>query len=140
MMDKCLGGGPDAPARAAEYRRRSSLFYLGKAKGLPISIDSGLRDGHAGNAVPLSQTLLAFNELARANGFPEKALSLEQIDTFTRESRVPAELGSEKEDEAGRKQAVLFRRRAGPVRLTVFDGGHSVDEPTSFRWLDSLAK
>lgn len=139
MMDKCLGGSPETPERAAEYRRRSSLFYLSKAKGLPIAIDSGLRDGHAGAAVPLSQSLLAFNELARANGFPEKALTLEEIDIFTRESRVPAELAAEKEDEAGRRQAVLFRRRAGPVRLTVFDGAHSVDVPTSFRWLDSLA-
>jgi pimeloyl-ACP methyl ester carboxylesterase len=140
MMDKCLGGPPDTPERAAEYRRRSSLFYLAKAKGLPIAIDSGLRDGHAGAAVPLRQSLLAFNELARANSFPDKALTLEQIDIFTRESRVPAELAGEKEDEPGRRQAVLFRRRAGPVRLTIFDGGHSVDVPTSFRWLDSLSK
>jgi pimeloyl-ACP methyl ester carboxylesterase len=140
MMDKCLGGPPDAPDRAAEYRRRSALFYLGKAKGLPIAIDSGLRDGHAGAAVPLRQSLLAFNELARANGFPEKALSLDEIEIFTRESRVPAELAGEKENEAGRAQAVMFRRRAGPVRLTVFDGGHSVDVPTSFRWLDALGK
>jgi hypothetical protein len=32
----------------------------------------------------------------------------------------------------------LFQRRAGLVRLTIFDGAHSVDVPTSFRWLDSL--
>jgi dipeptidyl aminopeptidase/acylaminoacyl peptidase len=140
MMDKCLGGSPETPERAAEYRRRSSLFYLSKAKDLPITIDSGLRDGHAGAAVPLSQSLLAFNELARANGFAAKALSLEDIDILTRESRVPADLAQEKENEPGRKEAVLFRRQAGPVRLTVFDGGHSVDVPTSFRWLDSLSK
>lgn len=140
MMDKCLGGPPDTPQRAAEYRRRSSLFFLNKAKGIPITIDSGLHDGHAGNAVPLSQSLLAFNELARANDFPDRTLTLEHIDIFTRESRVPAELANEKEDEPGRKQTILFRRRAGPVRLTIFDGGHSVDVPTSFRWLDSLAK
>jgi dipeptidyl aminopeptidase/acylaminoacyl peptidase len=140
MMDKCLGAAPDTPQRAAEYRRRSSLFWLKKATGIPIAIDAGLRDGHAGAAVPLSQSLLAFNELARANGFPEKSLTLEQIDIFTRESRVPAELAGEKEVEPGRKQAVLFRRGAGPVRLTIFDGAHSVDVPTSFRWLDSLAK
>jgi len=140
MMDKCLGGPPDTPERAAEYRRRSSLFYLARAKGVRITIDSGLRDGHPGGSVPLSQTLFAFNELARANGAPEKALSLEQIDIMTRESRIPAELAREKQDEPGRQQPVLFRRTAGPVRVTVFDGAHSTDIPTSFRWLDSLAK
>jgi hypothetical protein len=114
------------------------LFYLARAKGVRIAIDSGLRDGHAGAAVPLSQTLLAFNELARANGLPEKALSLEEIDIMTRESRIPPELAREKQEEPGRQQAVLFRRTAGPVRLTVFDGGHAVDIQTSFRWLDSL--
>jgi pimeloyl-ACP methyl ester carboxylesterase len=139
MMDKSFGGSPGTPERAAEYRRRSSLFYLAKAKGLPITIDSGLRDGHEGAAVPLRQSLLAFNELARANGFPASALSLEQIDILTRESRIPPELAQEKENEPGRREAVLFRRSAGPVRLTIFDGAHSVDVPTSFRWLDSLA-
>ena len=140
MMDKCLGGAPDTPERAAEYRRRSSLFYLSRAKGVRITIDSGIRDGHPGGAVPLSQTLLAFNELARANGLPEKALSLEQIDIMTRESRVPAELAAEKQDEPGRQQAILFRRTAGPVRVTVFDwaslDGHT---PTSFRWFDLIS-
>ena len=139
MMDKCFGGPPDTPEKAAEYRRRSPLFYLARAKGLRIAIDSGLRDGHAGAAVPLSQTLLGFNELARANGLPEKALSLEDIDILTRESRIPSNLAGEKQDEPGRMQAVLFRRTAGPVRLTLFDGAHSTDIPTSFRWLDSLA-
>jgi hypothetical protein len=138
MMDKCLGGPPDSPERAAEYRRRSSLYYLGRAKGLRITIDSGLRDGHPGGAVPLSQSLLAFNELARVNGSPEKALTLEEIDILTRESQIPNSLAGEREVEQERKQAVLFRRTAGPVRLTLFDGGHSVDVPTSFRWLDSL--
>ncbi len=139
MMDKCFGGSPDAPEKAAEYRRRSSLFYLARAKGVRIAIDSGLHDGHAPRGtVPLSQTLLAFNELARANGLPEKALSLEEIDILTRESRIPPELAGEKQDEPGRQQAVLFRRTAGPVRLTVFDGAHGVDIPTAFRWLDSL--
>jgi len=139
MMDKCLGP-PDTPEKASEYRRRSSLFYLSRAKGVRITIDSGIRDGHPGGAVPLSQTLFAFNELARANGMPQKALSLEQIDIMTRESRVPPELASEKQDETGRQQAILFRRTAGPVRVTVFDGGHSTDVPTSFRWFDSLDK
>jgi pimeloyl-ACP methyl ester carboxylesterase len=139
MMDQCFGGPADTPQRAAEYRRRSPLFELAKAKKLRIAIDSGLRDGHPGGAVPLSHTLLAFNALAKVNGHPEKMLSAEDIRIFTSDAKVPDHLINEKEEEAGRRQRVLFRRTAGPVRVTVFDGGHSVDYPTSFRWLDSLA-
>jgi pimeloyl-ACP methyl ester carboxylesterase len=137
MMDACFGGPPDTPERAAEYKRRSPLFILSQAKGIPIAIDSGLRDGHDGASVPLSHTLRAFNELAKANGHDDKVVSEGDIQTFTQEARIPQDLAGEKEEEAGREQAVLFRRYAGPVRLTVFDGGHSVDIPAAFRWLET---
>jgi hypothetical protein len=137
MMEACFGGPPDAPERVAEYDRRSPLFTLAQAKGIPIAIDSGLRDGHDGASVPLSHSLLAFNELAKANGHNDRMLSDADIQTLTQEARLPEHLANEREEEAGREQAVLFRRYAGPVRLTVFDGGHSVDMPAAFRWLET---
>jgi acetyl esterase/lipase len=138
MMEACFGGPPDTPERAAEYKRRSPLFILAQAKGIPIAIDAGLRDGHDGASVPLSNTLRAFNELAKANGHEDKMLSEDDIQVLTAEARIPGHLTSEKEEEPGRAQAVLFRRYAGPVRLTVFDGGHSTDMPAAFHWLDAL--
>ena len=47
----------------------------------------------------------------------------------------PSGLVSEATDEPGRKRAVLFRRSAGPVRLTIFDGAHESDFPPGVRWL-----
>ena len=35
MMEACFGGPPDTPERVAQYRRRSPLFILAQAKGLP---------------------------------------------------------------------------------------------------------
>lgn len=136
MMEKCCGGPPGTPETDAQYRQRSSLASLSNAKGIRIAIDSGIRDGHAGAAVPLSQSLLAFNALARANGYPGKVLSAEDIEFMTREARVPDYLAGETEEEAGRRQKIVFRRTAGPVRLTIFDGAHSVDVLTGIRWFE----
>jgi hypothetical protein len=49
---------------------------------------------------------------------------------------VPEHLAGEVEEEAGRRQKIVFRRTAGPVRLTLFDGAHSVDVPTGMRWFE----
>jgi poly(3-hydroxybutyrate) depolymerase len=136
MMDQCFGGPPGTPERDAEYRRRSPLFFLSQAARLRISIDSGINDGHGTNAVPLRNSLEAFNALAKANGLPAKALSAADIDSMTRDARIPASLAAEKEDDPARKQKILFRRKAGPVMLTIFDGGHSVDVPTGIRYFE----
>jgi len=136
MMEKCCGGPPGTAETDKQYRQRSSLPFLSNAKGIRIAIDSGIRDGHAGAAVPLSQSLLAFNALARANGYPDKAFPAEDIEFMTREARVPDHLAGETEEEAGRRQKIVLRRTAGPVRLTIFDGAHSVDVPTGIRWFE----
>ena len=111
MMEKCFGGPPGTAAAKAKYTKRSSLFPF-QCKRDRIAIDSGIRDGHAGAAVPLSQSLLAFNALARANGYPGKVLAAEDIEFMTREARVPDHLAGETEEEAGRRQKIVFRRTA----------------------------
>jgi hypothetical protein len=47
---------------------------------------------------------------------------------MTKNRRVPAALLWNGTDEPGRRYKILLRRVAGPVRLTVFDGGHVWDE------------
>jgi hypothetical protein len=146
MMRGCFGGPPDLPERQAEYRRRSPLFCLESVAGVPIDIQTGILDGHAGRAVPVDHALRAFNALLEANGIPEKKLSPEEIGSITREARLPSSLTAETEDEPGRKYPILFRRDAGIVRLTLYDAGHDFDsgpegtEPPALAWLATQRK
>ncbi|MEB2363438.1 MAG: prolyl oligopeptidase family serine peptidase [Bryobacteraceae bacterium] len=136
MLESCCGGPPASPAAMREYRARSPLYHLARARGLRIAIDAGIHDGHKGS-VPVSHSLLAFNELAKANGFADCVLSAGEIDEFTAAGRVPEALQKAVEAEPGRKHKVLFRRSAGPVRLTIFEGGHEMDVNAGVNWLAS---
>ncbi|MBN2308523.1 MAG: glycoside hydrolase family 99-like domain-containing protein [Candidatus Hydrogenedentes bacterium] len=139
-IESCLGGPPGDADRDEEYRKRSPLFWLEHARGLPIDIQTGIHDGHDGRAIPIDHSLRAFNALARANGHADAALTDEEVAFMTREQAVPEHLAAERTDEAGREHAIVFRRTAGPVRLTLFDGGHVIDPPPALDWLASQAK
>ena len=67
MLEGCCGGPPGKPATDEQYRKRSPLFFLDRAAGLPIDLNAGIYDGHRGS-VPIAHTLRAFNVLAEANG------------------------------------------------------------------------
>lgn len=136
MMEKCCGGAPGTSAAVdREYRVRSPLFILEKAKGLPLDIEVGIHDGHKGASVPVRHSLRAFNRLAEANGHRGAMISDADIALITAEERLPEALAKDKVDEPGRKHPILFRRSAGPARLTIFEGGHTTDFPTAIRWL-----
>lgn len=139
MMEQFCGGPPGTPATDAEYLARSPLFHLARARGVSIDIQAGIRDGHEGS-VPVSNALRAFNVLAEANGRPGQKLSAADIDFITTEARLPERLAAGKVAEPDRKRAVLFRRMAGPVRITLFDGGHESDFATALRWLAQQEK
>jgi dipeptidyl aminopeptidase/acylaminoacyl peptidase len=139
MLEQSCGGPPGTPATDPEYRARSPLFRLARAAGVPIDLQAGIRDGHEGS-VPVSHALRAFNALAEANGHPARALRAAEIDFITTQARLPDSLGAENVDEPGRKRAVLLRRSAGPVRLTIFDGAHESDFGTAVRWLAQQQK
>ena len=137
-VELSLGGPPGDATRDEDYRKRSPLFWLARAKGIPIDIQTGIHDGHGGRAVPIDHSLRAFNVLAEANGHAPKKLSEDDVAFLTREARVPEHLAKEQIDEPGREHAVLFRRTAGPVRLTLFDGGHVIDVPPALEWLATI--
>ena len=134
-------GGPPGTSQEVDlqYHRRSPLFYLQRrAQGMAIDINAGIDDGHTG-AVPVSQSLRAFNELADGNGAPEKKLSDAQIEFFTTQRAVPEGLRDEKVEES-RQHPVLFRREAGPARVTIFAGGHEGDMGAAVNWLAAQRK
>lgn len=144
-IEACCGGPPGDPVRDLEYRRRSPLFHLADAVGVPIDIQTGIHDGHHGS-VPVTHSLRAFNALARANGAADAQLTDAERMTIADEARVPDHIASEPVDEPERTCPVLFRRSAGPVRLTLFDGGHVFDpgiDPArgpAFLWLAEQAR
>jgi pimeloyl-ACP methyl ester carboxylesterase len=132
MMEQSCGG-PPGPATEAEYRRRSPLFHLAAAKGVPIDISTGIHDGHTGS-VPVSHTLRAFNALAA-----EEHL-LPDIASLVRDRGIPEGLRSEKQDDPERAKAVLFRRVSGNARVTLFEGGHDSEPTAAVLWLSRQRK
>lgn len=138
-MDAACGGPPGTPVTDAEYKARSPINFLPAAKGVPIDINAGIHDGHKGS-VPISQSLHAFNVLAEANGFKDKQISEADIQFMTREEKVPPALAGETENDTERKRTILFRRVAGPVRITIFEGGHETEADAAWNWLGRQKK
>ncbi len=134
MMEQSCGG-PPGPATEAEYRRRSPLFHLAAAKGVPIDISTGIHDGHTGS-VPVSHTLRAFNALAAE----ERLLPEADIASLVRDRGIPEGLRSEKQDDPERAKAVLFRRVSGNARVTLFEGGHDSEPTAAVLWLSRQRK
>jgi pimeloyl-ACP methyl ester carboxylesterase len=133
-MERACGGAPgDSNEVDQEYRHRSPLTHLHHARGVHMDLNAGIHDGHTGS-VPVSHSLHAFNLLAETNGHAAQALSEAQIEFITAQRQIPDELKQPAIEEE-RKRDVLFRRGAGPVRITLFDGGHEGDMPAAIRWL-----
>ena len=140
-LEASCGGAPGAGEEIdRQYHLRSSFGQLGQAAGVAIEINTGIHDGHDGS-VPVGQTLRAFNELAQANGRPEAVIDEQAIERFETGETVPPELASEREDDPdyGNNQ-VLFRRSAGPARVTVFEGGHEGIPRAACDWLSRQHK
>jgi len=130
LVTSC-GGAPGTSATVdAEYRKRSPLSYLDCPSPVPLDLNAGIRDGHAGS-VPVSHTLHAFNALARQ----ADRLTPSEIDFFVAEARVPAHLKLPLNDEAYGNYPLLFRRQSGAARVSVFDGGHEILYQAALRWL-----
>ncbi|MFA6561585.1 MAG: alpha/beta fold hydrolase [Verrucomicrobiia bacterium] len=127
-------GGPPGPQNEADYRKRSPVFHLAAAKGLPLDINAGIHDGHTGS-VPVSHSLRAFNVIAAANACAGKQVTDEQIAFLVRERKVPPPLVVEREDDPERQKTVLFRRVAGAARITIFEGGHDAELAAGLNWL-----
>ena len=132
-LEEVCGGAPGKPETDREYHARSPLFFLEAAKGLPLDINAGIHDGHKGS-VPISQSLRAFNALAVANGLKDKLVPEEDLAFMTEKEKVPPSLEKERENDPERARAVLFRRIAGPVRITLFEGGHDGESAAAFKW------
>lgn len=138
MLEAVCGGAPeDGRSVLAQYRRRSPKHWLHRAGGLAVEVQAGIDDGHDGNSVPISHTLEAFNMLAQANGRADRCIQPEQIRTMTEHRRVPPRMAARRQKEPPHSHAILFRRQAGPARVRIFEGGHEIDVPAAFAFLQT---
>lgn len=131
---KSCGGEPgDSEAVDKEYVKRSPLTWLANAKGVPLHINAGIKDGHAGS-VPISHSLLAFNKLAE----PEDRLTEEEIRYFVEKANVPPNLKQEISDPSYNEKKPLFRRSSGTATVTIFDGAHEYVADAAINWINKI--
>lgn len=123
-------GGPPGSSRKVdrELRFRSPLFHLGRTRGLPIDVATGIHDGYTGS-VPIHHTIKAFNAIARVYQAP--AVTGRELATLS--ARQPLDTQEEQDPDFGRE--IYLRRYAGPSRVTLFEGGHEGIPGAACAWL-----
>lgn len=136
-IEMALGGDPDSSRELlAEANRRSALPYLPAAANIPMDIASGLHDGHTGS-VPISQALNAFNVLAA----PQDRVPEADIAYMVANEAVPPGYPEPSVDPAYPSACFIhFRRVSRNVRITIFEGGHSLLNETAMLWLSHQRK
>ena len=133
MMEAVCGGPVGKSVQIdAEYRSRSPLFVLDRAKDLPIDIAAGVEDGHLGS-VPVRHSLQAFNVLARQHRSPEVTEKEMQQLWEWKKLRQPQPNDTAADATFGR--ALHLRRTAGPSRVTIFAGDHEGLPAPACEWL-----
>ena len=130
------GGDPSVdPAVKEEALKRSPVTYLGNASRVVLDISTGIHDGHTfagrSGSVPVSQTLNAFNILAK----PEDQISAEDIAFITENQQIPEKFGIPETDPSFGDNTILFRRQSNLTRVTLFEGGHDCLPGPGLAWL-----
>ena len=135
LIKSCGGEPGQSESIDEEYGRRSPVYFLKKAVGLKIDLNAGIHDGYNGS-VPINHSLEAFNLLCQANDLNQYKLTEDEIKYFVKNQNVPEHLRKERaEDLLYGEKKVLFRRTAGPIRLTIFEGNHEVITRAAMDWL-----
>ena len=130
-IERACGGNPQKDPKAkAQAAKRSPLTYLARAAKLKVDINAGIHDGYKGSVLT-SHSLNAFNVLADK----KDQLSKEEINSIVRDRKVPAKFGKPETDPVFGRASVLFRRQSNLVRVTIFNGGHTILAAAGLDWL-----
>lgn len=135
LVKSCGGVPGQSDVVDREYRTRSPLTYLAKAKGVDLHINAGIMDGHNG-PVPISHALFAFNEVAD----PKDRISVKDIRFFVEKIAVPPHLQEDLVDASYGEKYPLFRRVSGQATVTIFQGGHELVAGAALFWFDKIQK
>ncbi|HIF30659.1 MAG TPA: prolyl oligopeptidase [Planctomycetaceae bacterium] len=135
MVRLSCGGAPRTSDEVdKQYRGRSPLTWLDKAKDVPLDISAGIHDGHKGS-VPIWHSLVAYNMLAKANGGLE--ITDAEIGQLSRaDGRLVSPRKSDRVEDSSFGRAIYLRRLAGPSRITIFEGGHEGITAATIAWLE----
>jgi dipeptidyl aminopeptidase/acylaminoacyl peptidase len=132
-LEKSCGGAPgDSPAVDAEYAKRSPITFLNNAKGTTLHLHAGIKE----KIVPISHSLLAFNEVAAV----DDKISQEDIAYFVKKRKVPPKLQRSLSDSSYGQKIPLFKRESGNATVTIFDGGHQLVATAAIAWIQQIYK
>lgn len=139
MLRKSCGGAPgDSAGVDAEYALRSPQTQLKNATAVPLEIAAGIFDGHFGHSVPVSHTLWAFNEVAKANGdAPIDDAAIAAWLEFP--WRNPPTADGEQLDKAY-DRTIHLRRTSKHCTVTLFDGHHERLDAAALKFLERHVK
>ena len=122
MILKSFGAAPGTSEEVdADYRDRSPLFHIHNAKDVHIDIFAGVNDGHTGS-VPVSHSLRAFNQIAKANNSPE--VTEIELDELWSDRKLTQPTASDTATDETLGRQIHLRRRSKKARVTIFEGGH----------------
>ena len=136
-VERSCGGPPGkSPEVDLQYKKRSPVTWLARARNVPLDINAGIHDGHSGS-VPISHSLRAFNVVADARD----RISDDDISFFVEEQAAPPALRKPIVDPTyGKRRVPLFRRTSDKARVTIFDGGHEIIAGAGLTWLEKQRK
>jgi poly(3-hydroxybutyrate) depolymerase len=127
-LEGVCGGAPgDGAAVDACYRKRSPVYFLDRAKDLPVDINAGIHDGYTGS-VPIHHTLDAFNVIAMARG--DEPVPEETVAALGRREGL-----ADPPVDPAYGRGIHLRATAGPSRVTIFEGGHEGLAGAACAWL-----
>jgi len=135
MVRKSCGGAPgDSDEVDRQYKDRSPLTHLDRAKDVPLNIAAGVHDGHKGS-VPIRHSLDAFNAIARAAG--AAVITEDEIVQLSRKNgRLENPLPTDEIDDPTFGRKIYLRRHANKARVTIFEGGHEGIAKATVAWLE----
>jgi len=102
-----------------EYKKRSPLTYMAKAKGLKVQIGAGIFDGHRGNSSPRQPVAPGVQRTRR----PESQADGRRISYFVEKMAVPPKLEQKFLTRPTAAKQPLFRRSSGNATVHNLKGG-----------------